>query len=104
MSAMSDTLKVLRDLHHRAHSYKSEVEHFGKPVSDVVERLEKSLAEAREIIETLGPDCPTCSSANTRWLGKPPKGQIGSGPVYFKCLDCGRQWSEGMGEEEEPDD
>jgi hypothetical protein len=99
--SMSDTLKVLRDLYHHAHSYKSEVDHFGQPVSDVVERLAASLTRAEELMYSLGDDCPTCNSANTKWLGKPPKGQIGTGPVYFKCLDCGRQWSVGMGEEEE---
>lgn len=42
--------------------------------------------------QSSGPSCPTCGSENTKWINEPPKGQIGSGPAYFICLDCGREW------------
>ena len=87
---MSDILQLLEALYHQAHSYKSEVEHFGKPVSDVVERLGVTLTRAAEIVISLGGDCPKCNSANTKWLNP----NAGTGPVYFKCLDCGEEWSE----------
>jgi hypothetical protein len=36
---------------------------------------------------------------NTKWLN--PK--AGTGPVYFKCLDCGEEWSESDSDRAEED-
>lgn len=92
----SNTLQVLKNLYYQAHSYKSEVDHYGKPVSDVVERLAAALAEAQKIVNELGPNCPTCGSANTKFLNP----HDGTGPAYFICRECGREWDEGGREEE----
>jgi hypothetical protein len=51
-------------------------------------------------LNTRGPDCPTCGSDNTKWLNKPPVGEIGSGPAYIRCLECGREWDEDGREDE----
>lgn len=38
--------------------------------------------------------CPKCKSTATRWLDKPPKGQIGSGPAHFHCVVCRSEWAD----------
>ncbi|NJO00080.1 MAG: hypothetical protein HC875_41185 [Anaerolineales bacterium] len=47
-----------------------------------------------------GPACPTCGSANTKWLNP----NAGTGPADFKCLDCGREWDDGSLDQEFEED